>query len=112
MKKVLIVILLLLLTIASVQAYDSKWRIKLEKVSVGLVNEQNITTWINQNVNYNFYYYPRDLQSIWQDLKGDCSDMNSLAQFMLAKNGIKAIKVHGWCYVGKEKFKHDYLEIG
>lgn len=74
----------------------------------------NVLTFVNYNIDYKFYYYPRTIQRTWETMEGDCTDRSLVAQEMLKLNGINTALAHGWgtyCNNGRTgRCKHDWLE--
>jgi len=70
----------------------------------------NIMFYVQENMNYKFYWHKQPLKQIWISMEGDCTDSSTLIKYMLKENNIKTYYVHGYCYVEEEKYKHDWLE--
>lgn len=68
---------------------------------------QDIINYVDTNITYKFYWYPRNIEDIWSERVGDCSDRATLKRVLLADIGVKTQPLHGFC----DGFKHDYLEF-
>lgn len=75
---------------------------------------ENVMTFVNYNIDYKFYYYPRTIERTWETMEGDCTDKSMVAQEMLKVNGINATLAHGWVTYTNDgrtgRYKHDWLE--
>lgn len=67
----------------------------------------NIEYWVDNNIEYEFFWSERNLKTVSRTHQGDCTDKANLLYELLWLNGIPARKVHG--YLNSEK--HDWIEI-
>lgn len=81
--------------------YDSDGNISTK------ITAKAIERWILDNINYNFYYYPRGVKVTWKEREGDCTERALLAEAMFRSIGIRSVLKHG--YTDGEK--HDWIEV-
>ena len=66
----------------------------------------NMHDWIEENINYKFYWRPRGVYTTWKTKEGDCTDRAMLLSYMLNQVKIKNRLVHGFC----NGVLHDWVE--
>jgi len=105
-----LVCLLFILSLSLVTAYpypdiDSQAQklIGLEDYETAL----NIDEWVEAYIEWEYQYYPKTLGWIWENRKGDCTEMAKLKVYMLRKVGIEARLVSGLADGGL----HDWYEF-
>lgn len=57
---------------------------------------QNTLDFVNREMVYEEFYWPRGLYDTWNEKAGDCSDFSLLTVALLKANGIRARQVSGW----------------
>lgn len=72
------------------------------------VTVSNIKNYVAENINYQYYFKPRGIINTINTKKGDCTDMAELIVYLLKKEGIYAVTVHGYV---NGKVKHDWVEV-
>lgn len=73
----------------------------------------NIEEYIRSDFNYEFHWYPQDIDKTWETKTGDCTDRSMVIVEMLKENAFEDAKtVHGYVY-DKEgnRVKHDWVEV-
>lgn len=105
MKKLILLLLLIPSSYAFYLSDITDKAIDL-KANSTIATVYNIDSWIESNIRYQFYYYPRGLRLTWSEMKGDCTDKAILKWKMLNDLGIKARLVHGY----QGPYKHDWFE--
>ena len=94
-----------------------KWNRDMRDIAYQLkgstADETVNNTWeyVWYNMEYSFYYKPRDMKNTWTEMKGDCTDGSYMIQKLLRYDMIYSSTVHGWCYnANNSRIKHDWLE--
>ena len=71
-----------------------------------------IDVWVEQNIKYQFYWFPRDIDITWKEKKGDCTDKAILINRMLSNLNIESRLVHGEALFNKTNWiLHDWIEV-
>lgn len=72
-----------------------------------------INNWVQRNINYSFYWFPRGYDKTWKTMKGDCTDRAELKCMMLNYIRIPCRTVHGYSYYFEDSdpVLHDWYEV-
>ena len=92
----------------SVSAKD--YRIEIKEKALELKTLNSIDLWVEDHINYSFYYHARNIKDTWKEKRGDCTDKAILKCVMLTYNKIGCRKVHGYVTIDNKKVKHDWIE--
>ena len=102
MKKIIIILIFLILIPCSLStSLGDQVNKELKQVSITLnsstINETVINTFnfINEKINYKFYWYARGNNLAWYQKEGDCTDKTALITTLLNMNNITTRKVFG-----------------
>ena len=107
----MVLILILLVCVSGVYAYDPEITQLAKLISKHSPDKQTtvlfIDNFVNEIIEYKFYYHAKGIDRTWGEKEGDCTDISMLKQFMLYKANIKSRLVHGYDIDGN---KHDWYE--
>jgi transglutaminase-like putative cysteine protease len=73
-----------------------------------------VQKWLRENIQYDFYWNPRGIETTWIEKKGDCTDTAMLMVRMLEYLNIHSHVVHGYAIYpepnkGNVTIKHDWV---
>ena len=68
---------------------------------------ENINNYVEDNINYKFYWFPRGIYQTWNTKEGDCTDIAMLKCYFLEKLNYQCRLVHGIA----DGELHDWYEV-
>lgn len=111
------VYLFIISTLVMALAVQASWSKELDVKAHELGNAKNISTWVEVNINYVYYFKPQGVRHTWITREGDCTDKSQLKCRMMHDIGILCRTVHGYVYEDESdygkidvKFMHDWIE--
>lgn len=119
MKKILFIFILLLLLPPVIAPYpqhtikyldDIQIQAELLQVSNKQQTVERIDRWVEHSIQHKVYWWPQDIDYVWQYRIGDCTDKARMKVIMLENIGIETRLVHGWAIYENKRIMHDWYE--
>ena len=107
MRKIIMLIMVAVLCLITVQAKSIYQTTKDIAVYDTEHNIHSIIGYVDNEIEYKFFWHPQGVAKTWATKQGDCTDRAMLKQKMLRYIKTDSILLHGYC----DGVKHDYLKF-